>query len=55
MAKIAVIGAGVTGSLLAHKLSQDGHTVTVLEKSRGRGGRCTTKRTHWDSLIWARP
>jgi renalase len=55
MAKIAVIGAGVTGSLLAHKLSQNGHTVTVLEKSRGRGGRCTTKRTDWGQFDMGAP
>lgn len=55
MAKIAVIGAGVTGSLLAYKLSHDGHTVTVLEKSRGRGGRCTTKRTQWGQFDMGAP
>ncbi|GGD67944.1 NAD(P)/FAD-dependent oxidoreductase [Lacimicrobium alkaliphilum] len=47
MAKIAIIGAGVSGSLLAYKLSLDGHAVSILEKSRGRGGRCTSKRTEW--------
>lgn len=45
--QIAIVGAGITGSLLARKLSDAGHTPVVFEKSRGRGGRCTFKRTSW--------
>lgn len=41
---IAVIGAGVCGLSAAHKLSQSGLNVTVFEKSRGVGGRLSTKR-----------
>ena len=44
---IAIIGAGITGSLLANKLNKAGHHVDVFEKSRGRGGRCSYKRTSW--------
>lgn len=45
--KIAIVGAGITGSLLANKLANGGHSPVVFEKSRGRGGRCTFKRTDW--------
>jgi renalase len=45
--KIAIVGAGITGSLLANKLASAGHSPVVFEKSRGRGGRCTFKRTEW--------
>jgi renalase len=45
--KIAIVGAGITGSLLANKLASGGHSPVVFEKSRGRGGRCTFKRTDW--------
>ncbi|WP_088329157.1 FAD-dependent oxidoreductase [Lacimicrobium sp. SS2-24] len=55
MAKIAIVGAGISGALLAFKLTQDGHDVTVLEKSRGRGGRCSTKRTEWGQFDMGAP
>ncbi|GAB3003281.1 NAD(P)/FAD-dependent oxidoreductase [Psychrosphaera aestuarii] len=45
--KIAIIGAGLTGAVVADKLSRLGHNVTVIEKSRGRGGRMNTKRLSW--------
>ena len=32
--RIIVIGAGLVGSTLAQKLSQEGHSVTVIEKER---------------------
>lgn len=41
---IAVIGAGVSGLTAARILQDHGHTVTVFEKSRGRGGRAATRR-----------
>lgn len=40
----AVIGAGISGLLLARRLQAAGATVVVLEKSRGYGGRLATKR-----------
>lgn len=40
----AVIGAGISGLLLARRLQATGATVVVLEKSRGYGGRLATKR-----------
>jgi renalase len=41
--KIAIIGAGFSGSYLYHLLKKDGEDVTLFEKSRGSGGRCSTR------------
>lgn len=43
--KIAVIGAGLAGLVVASQLKQHGYDVTVYEKSRGPGGRMSTRRT----------
>lgn len=43
-----VIGAGLSGLTAARELQQDGREVVVLEKSRGLGGRCATRR--WDGV-----
>lgn len=40
--KIAIIGAGISGLVLANELSAD-HDVTVFEKARGVGGRMATR------------
>ena len=42
---IAIIGAGLAGVVLARRLSEAGHAVTIFEKSRGAGGRMATRRT----------
>ena len=44
---VAVIGAGMAGVAAARTLLQAGHRVTVLEKSRGFGGRMATRRTEF--------
>lgn len=41
---IAIIGAGLTGLSIAKGLLERGHEVDVFEKSRGSGGRISTKR-----------
>ena len=45
--KIAVIGAGIAGIACARTLMQAGHQVTVFEKSRGAGGRMSTRHTEF--------
>jgi predicted NAD/FAD-dependent oxidoreductase len=43
-AEVLVIGAGVSGLTCAGRLVEAGRRVLVLEKSRGVGGRCATRR-----------
>ncbi len=40
---VAVIGAGVAGAACARALIDAGHVVTVFDKGRGPGGRCSTR------------
>lgn len=42
--KIAIIGAGISGLSCASQLVQQGHNVTIFDKSKGVGGRMSTKR-----------
>lgn len=44
MFDVAVIGAGMSGLVCAQQLHQAGYQVVVVEKSRGLGGRVTTRR-----------
>ncbi len=46
---LAVIGAGLAGVAAARGLTRRGARVTILEKSRGCGGRCATKR--WQGQV----
>ncbi|MEM1343682.1 MAG: FAD-dependent oxidoreductase [Pseudomonadota bacterium] len=43
-AEVVVIGAGMAGLACAEALHRAGRRVVVLEKSRGLGGRCATRR-----------
>lgn len=43
--KIGIIGAGMAGLTCARALAAEGHEVAVLDKSRGAGGRMSTRRT----------
>ncbi len=41
--KIGIIGAGISGLTAGRVLARSGHDVTVFEKSRGYGGRMSTR------------
>jgi predicted NAD/FAD-dependent oxidoreductase len=43
-ATVAVVGAGLSGLSCARRLAENGHHVQVFEKSRGPGGRMSTRR-----------
>lgn len=45
--RIAVIGAGMAGVSCARQLAQAGWSVTLLDKSRGWGGRMATRKTEF--------
>jgi len=42
--RVAVIGAGISGAACARVLADHGVDVTIFEKSRGAGGRMSTRR-----------
>ncbi|WP_291085710.1 FAD-dependent oxidoreductase [Hydrogenophaga sp.] len=44
---VAVVGAGMAGVVCARTLVQAGHRVSLFEKSRGLGGRMSTRRTEF--------
>jgi renalase len=44
---VAVVGGGMAGVTCARTLVQAGHRVTLIEKSRGLGGRMATRRTEF--------
>lgn len=49
---IAVIGAGLAGLASATEMQRAGHQVTVFEKSRGPGGRMSTRRGDDHGRAW---
>ena len=52
-AHVAIIGAGVAGAACARFLSDAGLKVQVFDKSRGVGGRMTTRRLDWPDAAGA--
>ena len=47
---IAIIGTGIAGLSAAHALQTAGHTVHLFDKSRGSGGRMSSKRSEAGNL-----
>jgi predicted NAD/FAD-dependent oxidoreductase len=43
-AEVIIVGAGISGLVCARELTRAGRKVRILEKSRGVGGRCATRR-----------
>lgn len=43
--EVAVVGAGVAGASAARTLAACGQRVVVIDKARGPGGRCSTRRS----------
>lgn len=48
---LAIIGSGLAGLTVAHKARESGLDVTVFEKSRGPGGRLSSKRVQPDQTV----
>ena len=48
--RIAIVGAGMAAITCARTLMQAGHSVTVFEKSRGAGGRMSTRSSAFGSF-----
>ncbi len=48
--RIAIIGAGLAGISAARTLTAKGHSVVLYDKSRGSGGRMSSKRTELGEL-----
>ena len=49
-AKVAVVGAGLSGLACANALSRSGHAVRIFDKGRGPGGRASTRRSEIDGV-----
>jgi predicted NAD/FAD-dependent oxidoreductase len=49
-ARVVVVGAGVAGLSCARALAEAGRQVLVLERARGVGGRCATRRLDGQSI-----
>ena len=48
-ARVAVVGAGMAGSACARLLADAGIEVELFDKSRGVGGRMSTRRAEWST------
>ena len=46
-ARVAIIGAGIAGATCARFLADAGLSVRLFDKSRGTGGRMSTRRAQW--------
>jgi len=50
--KIAIIGAGISGAVLANHLSKAGFEIKLFEKARGPGGRTATRKFTSDNRTY---
>ncbi|MEM9175903.1 MAG: NAD(P)-binding protein [Myxococcota bacterium] len=50
MTRVAIIGAGLAGIRVAHRLAAAGADVRIFEKARGVGGRMSTRRTDFGAF-----
>lgn len=50
--KIAIIGAGISGAVLANQLSKAGFKIKLFEKARGPGGRTATRKFTSDNKTY---
>lgn len=48
--KVIVVGAGLSGLSLARALTAQGRPVTLLDRGRGVGGRCATRRINGERV-----
>ena len=48
--KIAIIGTGVSASILAYLLHEKNHEIILFDKARGLGGRLSGKRTEFGKI-----
>jgi predicted NAD/FAD-dependent oxidoreductase len=49
-ADVIIVGAGIAGLSCARTLREAGRRTIILEKSRGVGGRCATRRVHGQAV-----
>jgi predicted NAD/FAD-dependent oxidoreductase len=50
--RVAIVGAGIAGAACAASLRDAGLAVTLFDKSRGAGGRMSTRRVQADGHAW---
>lgn len=49
--KLAIVGAGFTGSVIANELAKAGYIIDVFESRNHVGGNCYTERDEWSGIM----